>query len=256
MKILIIGAASGIAYETALTLAQRKHEIYLACHTYKEVDVVKKKMLNYKNITVIKVDILNKRDIQKVLDLDIDVLYNNVAYPQGGSILEAKMDDVRTAFEINVFSYYELLQKVLEQMIIKNSGRIIVMSSLIKDITPPFTSIYASTKCSLSIITRCLQKELKMINNSVKVVLIEPGMYHTGFNNNLLDSKYNNGYYFKNVKNKIYKNEHLLFKLGEHDNYDSIVIQIVRAIEDKHPKRVYKAPIFQSIMCKIYNFLK
>ena len=50
MKILITGAAGGIAYLTALTLAERKHMVYLTCHTKNQVKTVKEKLVNIKNI--------------------------------------------------------------------------------------------------------------------------------------------------------------------------------------------------------------
>lgn len=256
MKILITGAASGIGYLTALTLAQRKHKVYLTCHTKSQMKVLKERLKDNKNITIMKIDITNEKDRKKVLDLDIDCLYNNAAIALGGSILEANMDDVRTNFEINVFSSFRLLQLVLRQMIEKNKGKIIVASSLASKIPIPFAGVYSATKASISSIVYSLQKELFLINKNVKVCLIEPGLYHTGFNQVFLDNKYNNGKYFKNIKDKLYKVEHFLFKKGEKNKLDSIVVEIVKAVEDKNPKKVYRAPISHAVLAKIYSIFK
>ena len=72
MKILITGATSGIGYLTALTLSERNHEVYLTCHTEKEVKNVKDKVKDFKNINVMKLDITKEEDRLKVLNLDID----------------------------------------------------------------------------------------------------------------------------------------------------------------------------------------
>lgn len=256
MKILITGAASGIAYLTALTLAERGHDVYLSCHTDEQVLNVKKKVKDYKNIHVLKIDITNKDDRKKVLDLDVDVLYNHAAVGLGGSILEANMDDIRNSFEVNVFSSFQLLQDVLKQMIAKDKGKIVIMSSLTAIMPLRFGSIYSATKASISVIASCLKKELKTIKSNVDIVLIEPGMYHTGFNSCLMNSKYNDGKYFKKVKDNIYNFEVLFFSLGEKKKLDSIVIQIVRAIEDNKPKSVYRAPISQVLLAKTYNIFK
>lgn len=253
MKILITGAASGIGYLTALTLAKRGHDVYLTCHTKNQVDTVKKKLEGEKNITVMKVDITKKEDHKKVLDLNVDVLYNHAGIALGGSIIEADMDAVRENFEVNVFSSFTLLQLVLRQMIEKNSGRIIVMSSLAASFPIPFAGVYSATKASITSIIKALQKEMLLLATNVKVVLIEPGLYHTGFNQVFLDNKYDGGKYFKDVKKELYTVEHFLVKLGEKKKLDSIVVQIVRAIEDKNPKKVYKAPFIQSKLVKIYS---
>ena len=50
--------------------------------------------------------------------------------------------------------------------------------------------------------------------------------------------------------------EQFIFKFFEKRRLDSIVIKIVRAIEDKNTKRVYKAPFIQSKLAKIYSIFK
>ena len=256
MKILITGAASGIAYLTALTLAEKGHDVYLTCHTDKEVKSVEDKVKDYKNIKVIKVDIAKKEDIKKVLELNLDVLYNNASIGQGGSIIEADMDKVRKSFEINVFSSFYLIKEVMKQMINKDHGRIIEMSSLAGMVSIPFLGIYSATKSSISVLVRALQKELFLMGSNVKIVLIEPGLYHTGFNNILLDSKYDDGKYFDDIKKELYNVEHFLFKMIERKELDSIVVQIIRAIEDEKPKKVYRAPFIQAKIAKIYSMFK
>lgn len=256
MKILITGAASGIGYLTALTLAQRGHEVYLTCHTKRQVKLVKEKLGNPINITIMKIDITKEEDRQKVLDLNVDCLYNHAGIALGGSIIEADMDEVRENFEVNVFSSFRLLQLVLRQMVDKDSGRIVVMSSLASSFSIPFAGVYSATKASITSIVKALQKEMFLMETNVKVTLIEPGLYHTGFNQVFLDNKYDGGKYFKDIKKELYNVEHFLFKLGEKKKLDSIVVQIVRAIEDKKPKKVYKAPFIQSKLVKIYSMFK
>ena len=256
MKILITGAASGIGYLTALTLSERGHFVYLTTHTKKEEEILKEKLKDIKNIKVMKIDITDELDRKKVLSLNIDCLFNNAAMGLGGSIIEADMNRVRENFEVNVFSSFELLQIILKQMIDKDNGRIIVMSSLASMFTFPFMGIYSSTKASISSITKSLQKELFFIGTNAKVVLIEPGLYHTGFNQVFLDNKYDDGKYFSDIKEELNKVEHFLVRLGEKEKLDSIVIEIVKAIEEENPKDVYRAPFIQANLAKIYSLFK
>ncbi len=256
MKILITGAASGIGYLTALTLAERKHEVYLTCENNKQVKNVKEKVLDYKNINVMKINITKQEDRKRVLDLNIDCLISNAAIAQGGSIIEANIDKMRENFEVNVFSNFELVKEVLKQMVEKDKGRVVMISSLIANIPLPFTGIYSATKASISNITYTLRKELWLMGSNVGITLVEPGLYHTGFNQVLLENKYDDGKYFEDIKKELYNVEHFAFKTLEKKSLDSIVIKIVRAVEDEKPKSVYRAPLFQSIMGKIYNIFK
>ena len=256
MKILITGAYQGIAYLTALTLAERGHVVYLTCHTLKQVKALKEKLGKPKNITIMKKDITKEKDQKKVLDLNIDCLYNHAGIALGGSIIEADMDEVRTNFEVNVFSSFRLLQLVLRQMIDKDKGRIVVMSSLASTLSIPFAGVYSATKASITSIISALQKEMFLMGTNVKVSLIEPGLYHTGFNQKFLANKYDDGNYFKDIKKELKTFEKFMFKMLENKSLDSIVVQIVRAIEDKYPKKVYRAPFIQSKLVKIYSMFK
>lgn len=256
MKILITGAYQGIAYLTALTLAERGHVVYLTCHTLKQVKALKEKLGKPKNITIMKIDITKEEDQKKVLDLNIDCLYNHAWIALGGSIIEADMDEVRTNFEVNVFSSFRLLQLVLRQMIDKDKGRIVVMSSLASTLSIPFAGVYSATKSSITSIISALQKEMFLMGTNVKVSLIEPGLYHTGFNQKFLANKYDDGNYFKDIKKELKTFEKFMFKMLENKSLDSIVVQIVRAIEDKYPKKVYRAPFIQSKLVKIYSMFK
>ena len=71
-----------------------------------------------------------------------------------------------------------------------------------------------------------------------------------------LENKYDNGKYFKDVKKELRTVEQFIFKTFERKKLDSIVVQIVRAIEDKRPKKVYKAPFMQAKLVKIYSMFK
>lgn len=256
MKILITGAASGIGYLTALTLAEMKHEVYLTCENNKQAKNVKEKVKDYKNINVIPINIVKEEDRKKVLDLNVDCLISNAAIAQGGSIIEADINKVRENFEVNVFSNVELARDVLKQMIEKDKGRVVVISSLISNMPLPFTGIYSATKASISNLTYALKKELWMMGSNVNIALVEPGLYHTGFNQVFLENKYDNGIYFKDIKKELYNLEHFMFNMLEKKELDSIVVQIVRAVTDKKLKKVYRAPISHAILSKLYGIIK
>lgn len=256
LKVLITGAAGGIGYLTALTLAERGYDVYLTCHTNKEVLNTKEKLDDYKNINVLKVDVTKEDDVKKVLSLDVDVLVSNAAKAVGGSIIELDEKKIKDNFEVNVFSNFALIKKVLRQMVEKDSGRIIVMSSLASVVPIPFGGVYSATKASITAMVKSLQKELFLMGTNVKVVLVEPGLYHTGFNQVLVDSKYNNGKYFNDIEEELYNLEHSFLRLFEVKKLDSVVIRIVRAIEDENPKSTYKVPFIQSKLAKIYSMFK
>ena len=258
-KILYTGARSGISNYVINKLIKKDYYIYLTVHTEMQEKVMKEKYKNFKNVECFKLDITDKRDREKIKNLDIDILVNNAAVGEGGSLIEINMDRVRKNFETNVFSSFEIVQIALKNMIRKKSGKIIVMSSLSSIIPLNFLGAYCGTKASLSHMTRILKNEVKKLNKNIKIVLIEPGMYYTGFNQVMLENKYKYmdiDSYFKKQIEIIRKKENFIFSLLEKEKMNSVGNKILKAIYSDNPKFIYRAPLLQNIGARIYNVFK
>lgn len=258
-KILYTGARSGISDYVINKLIQRDYFIYITVHTKYQEEIMKEKYRNNKNIECFKLDVTDKKDKQKLINLDIDILVSNAAIGEGGSLTEMDMDRVRDNFEVNVFSSFEIIQIVLKRMLQRGSGKIIIMSSLASIIPLNFLGSYCGTKASISHMARILKNEVKLLNKNIKIVLIEPGMYHTGFNQVMLENKYKYmgiDSYFKDMIKEIRKKENVLFTLLEKKRLSSIGNKIVEAVNSNNPKFIYRAPLLQSIGAKIYLIFK
>ncbi|MDD4719126.1 MAG: SDR family NAD(P)-dependent oxidoreductase [Bacilli bacterium] len=256
-KILFTGARSGIAHATIKRLLNKDYLIYLTVHTDKQLELVRETYKNNENVICLKIDITNKEDLIKLEGLDIDILVSNASIGEGGSIVEIPMDKVRNNFEVNVFSNFEIIQKVFKQMIKKNNGRIIVMSSLIRLVPINFLGVYSATKASISNLMFTLNNELKYIDTNVRVVLIEPGPYHTGSNQVMLDNKYtwmSKDSYFSSCLEEIRRCENILFNLVEKNSLRSVARTIEKAVESESPRFLYQVPLSHAIGAKFFNF--
>lgn len=254
-KILITGASSGIAASIINKIKDiNEYYIYVTVRTNKQLELVHKKYKNNKNIECFKLDITNEEDINKVKELDIDILINNAAIGEGGSVACIDINRLINNFDVNVFGTVKLTQTVLSNMIAKSSGKIINIASLAGVISLPFASSYSATKASIIKLSIALKNELKLINKNIKIVLIEPGFYYTGFNQVILENKYDDySSYFDECINVIRKREKMILKLLEKKKLDSITNKIVNAIKSDKPKFIYRAPITQVIGAKIYE---
>ena len=237
--ILITGASSGFGKGTAIALAQRGHKIIATTHTEKSSKELaiffKQKNLKIKTF---RLDITSDKDRQKVLQYNIDVLINNAGTGQSGSLAEIPIDIIRSDFETNVFGSIALTQLVLQKMLKKDNGTIIFVSSLAGRITMPFLGSYSMTKFALSSGAEAMRKELYKISKNIHISLIEPGAYHTGFNQENIAKKYiwmDKSSYFYSIINKIKKEEERYFKLVELKSIESIVKKFVQASESRKP---------------------
>ena len=251
-KILITGARSGMIYPVIQRL-KRNYFIYVTVHTDSEVKYIKN-LYKENNIECIKLDIT--KDLDKLNKLDIDILVCNAAIAESGSLFEIPLEKVKENYNVNVFSNLDLIQKVSKKMIKKGKGKIVLISSLTSKMVLPFLGSYSSSKASLSAIARSLYYESKLLKSKIDIVLIEPGLYKTGFNKLAFDKKYefmDNDSFFKSQIELIRKVENAYLFLFERRKLKSIANKIYEAITIDNPKFRYSAPFSHNLFSKIIN---
>jgi short-subunit dehydrogenase len=207
---------------------------------------------------VFKLDITIESDRRKTEGHNLDVLINNAGIGESGSLAEIDMDLVRHNFEVNVFSAMELSQLAIKKMLAKKQGTVIFISSLGGRVTMPFLGPYSMTKFALSSGAEALRKEIHRVCRDVHVCLIEPGAYHTGFNQRNIAKKYvwmNSGSPFYSILDKLKAEEEWQFSLTETKTTGSIVKKIVKAAEAAKPKLRYSAPWWQAVGVQLLRML-
>ena len=163
---------------------------------------------------------------------------------------------VRENFEVNVFSNLNIIQKVIKNMIYKGSGRVVIISSLTSKSPLPFLGSYCASKAALSSMARVLHYESMLLKANVQIVLVEPGLYRTGFNKLAFDKKYefmDSDSFFASQIELIRKSENIYLKLIEKKNLTSIGNKIYKAITSDYPRFRYSAPFSHNLFSKIIN---
>ncbi len=253
--ILITGARSGIIHQVIEQLLNKNYHIYVSVHTENELVRIQKKYAEELHITCLKLDIQNKDDYKQLDLLDIDIYIANAAIGMGGSIINMDIDRVRENYETNVFANLELLQYILNKMIERKSGKVILMASLAGIMPIPFLGSYCSTKASLIKWAECLKLELLEAKIPVTISLIEPGLYKTGFNQVMLENKYpeiENEAYFNNMIEFLRLQDKMILKMSK-KNLISISNKICEAIDNKRPRFIYRAPFFEVTAAKLFQ---
>ena len=253
--ILITGARSGIIHQVIEQLLNKNYHIYVSVHTENELVRIQKKYAEELHITCLKLDIQNKDDYKQLDLLDIDIYIANAAIGMGGSIINMDIDRVRENYETNVFANLELLQYILNKMIERKSGKVILMASLAGIMPIPFSGSYCSTKASLIKWAECLKLELLEAKIPVTISLIEPGLYKTGFNQVMLENKYpeiENEAYFNNMIEFLRLQDKMILKMSK-KNLISISNKICEAIDNKRPRFIYRAPFFEVTAAKLFQ---
>lgn len=261
-RVLITGSGTGIGKDAAIALARRGHQVYATTQYEQQAELLNRRGDVEKiPLKAFKLDIRSERDRQIVHRYEIDVLINNAAIGESGSVAEVPLKKYRSVFETNVFSNVALTQEVLKDMITRKRGRLIFITSLAGRVTVPFLSPYSATKYALEAIAGSLQIELKKLRKKgihISVSIIEPGLYATGFNQHMLGTKYewmdDKSYFYDDI-NRMKKKDKRSLALLEVRRNDSIVKKYIEAVETKKPKLRYYEPKIQASFVQLLRML-
>ena len=235
--ILITGATSGIGKTCAEYLSIKGHKVY---------GTGRNPSHNNQDYTLIKMDVTDDQSVSDAVkdviskEQKIDVLINNAGMGIAGSIEDTSIEEAKKQFETNFFGNLRVTNTLLPIMRKNKSGHIINISSIGGVISLPFQGLYCASKFAIEGLTESLNYEVK--SHGIKVSLIQPGDFKTGFTGNriLADSS----------KDSIYKdqmNESL--SIMEKDEQsgptpDIIAKKIDSIISSNSPKLRYAVGMF------------
>jgi NAD(P)-dependent dehydrogenase (short-subunit alcohol dehydrogenase family) len=187
---VVTGSSSGIGFETSLLLARNGFYTYATMRNLDKsqaiIDLKEKEKLP---LEILQLDITDelsvKEAIHKIINDQekIDVLVNNAGYALVGPFEELSIEEFKEQFETNVFGAIRLMQGVLPIMRRQRDGTIVNISSVAGRVGFPLTSAYVSSKFALEGLSESIAYEIEQFG--IKVILIEPGVIRTNFNNNL-----------------------------------------------------------------------
>lgn len=255
-KILITGSGSGLGKMAAISLAKRGHIVYATTFYENQTQELNKYAKeNNLNLTSFKLDIRDKSDLEKLNNIEYDTLINNAAIGDSGSLSEVNINRIKNVFNTNIFATLNITQLAIKKFIENKKGKVIFISSLSGRTAIKFLGPYCTTKFCLQGIAECLKKEMKMLEYAdIKIKLIEPGAYATGFNKINTAKKYKwmeQKSYFKFRLDSLKENEEMTWNFLESKNFKPIIKQYVKAVEDNNYKFRYCRPFIQKLAIKI-----
>lgn len=178
--IIITGTASGFGKAAAEKLIARGHIVYGG-----DINIEGNKYLNDIGGFPLQMDVTDDEQVRAGIDRiiseqgRIDVLINNAGYGEFATIENINIDDLKHQFDVNVFGYARLQQAVLPYMRKQQTGRVIIVSSVIGKFSLPMLGWYSSTKHAIEAMADALRQEVAALN--IDVVKIQPGAANTGF---------------------------------------------------------------------------
>ncbi len=188
MKALVTGASSGIGRDMAKELAKRGYNLILVARDNKKLEEVSEEIKNnYKvEAKIIQKDLSTKQNCidlyNEVKNEDIDILINNAGFGVHGPIIETDLNKEVNMLETNIMAVHILMKLFLQDMVKKNKGKILNVSSMAAFSPGPLMAGYYSSKAYVYRLSECVKTELKMMKSNVKISVLCPGPVRTNFN--------------------------------------------------------------------------
>ena len=242
--VLITGCSSGIGRASADLLVKAGHTVYA---TARRTETLAE--LEAAGARVLALDVTSDASMAAAVEHieaehgRVGTLVNNAGYGEYGTIEEADLDRVRKMFETNVFGLARLTQLVLPGMRRAHRGRVINIGSMGGRMTFPVGGYYHATKYAVEAISDALRNEVRRFG--IDVVLIEPGMTRTGFEDNVHSSVANGAgteadspyaeLLASNAANTSGGYSNSLMATGP----ESVARVVLKALESEHPRSRY-----------------
>ena len=195
---VITGASSGIGEATAEVLAAEGGAVVVAARREDRLnDIVGRIEGDGGRVLPVACDVTDEDQahalIQRAKDElgSVDILVNNAGVMQLSKIEKGLSDEWRTMFDVNVMGLLYATDAAVQVMKEQGSGYVVNISSVAGRKTRPGVGVYSGTKFAVNAISEALRQEL--IEDNVRVTVIEPGAVETELPNHITDEEAKEG---------------------------------------------------------------
>lgn len=183
---LVTGASAGLGAAFARKLAQRGYNLILVARREERLAKLRDELMSPSGGTVelVCADLSDDLAVANLAAMilgrdDIEILVNNAGFGVQGPFYRADIEKNLAMIRVHVLATVRLTHAVLPQMIARNRGCVIQVSSLASFLTAPGAVSYCATKRYLNSFSLSLQAELQ--NTAIRIQALCPGFTYTEF---------------------------------------------------------------------------
>lgn len=186
----ITGASSGIGEALAYEMARAGATIILSARSERELQRVCAACMFAEKHCIVPLDLAKHHELEDTVTRiwethgPIDILINNAGLSQRYLVADSNFELDKRIMDTNFLGTIALTRPVLKRMLLRNSGQIAVVSSMLGLYGIQTRAAYSASKHALKGYFESLRNEL--INTDVNITLIYPGYINTQITQNAL----------------------------------------------------------------------
>jgi len=181
---LITGAGRGIGRATAVAFAQEGIHVGLVGRTLENLQQVAEELKQYDvKVAIASANVADLDSITAAVESireelgAIDILVNNAGISKFGNFMDLTPEEWTNIIDVNVKGVYYTTRAVLPEMIERNTGDIINISSTAGQKGAPITSAYSASKAAVIGLSESLMLEVRKKN--IRVTTLTPSTVAT-----------------------------------------------------------------------------
>lgn len=184
---LITGASSGIGEEFAHQLASKGMHLILTARRENKLNELAEKLfqLHGTKTAIIPVDLIKHESVEELvteirkLPNPVSLVVNNAGFGNVGSIEDCDLQKISDIVQVNIAVVTKLTYAFLPEMIARNEGGVINISSITAFQPVPYMGVYAASKAHVLHLSEALWAEL--FGTEVRMLALCPGPTKTEF---------------------------------------------------------------------------
>jgi short-subunit dehydrogenase len=176
---LITGGTSGIGYELAKLFAKDGHNLVLVARNEENLEhtAAELRQVNGIEVHTIVADLFEPNAAKTVYDtvkqagITVEYLVNNAGQGEWGRFFRTGLDRDIDIVQLNVVALISLTKYFLQDMVSRNSGRILQLASSFAKTPAPYAAVYAASKAFVLSFSEALVNELEDTEVTVTALL-------------------------------------------------------------------------------------
>jgi uncharacterized protein len=182
---VVTGASSGIGFELAKQFARNGFDLVVAAEDEHITDAARELADLGADVQPVQADLARYDGVEKLYaqvtatGRPLDAVAINAGIGVGGPFAETDLGAELQLVDLNVRSAVHLAKRAVQDMVPRDSGRILFTSSIAATQPGPFEAVYAASKAFLFSLSEALRNELK--DTGITVTAVLPGPTDTNF---------------------------------------------------------------------------
>ncbi|MBN2303317.1 MAG: SDR family NAD(P)-dependent oxidoreductase [Anaerolineae bacterium] len=186
--LLITGATSGIGRAAARLFAAMGDHVAATGRRVDRLDALRAEAEQNNlpgAILPLEADVTDPDAMQRAVALTLaefnrlDVLIANAGIGHRGPLVDSEWADIEHTLRTNIDGVIHSVRAAIPAMRASGGGHIVLISSIVGPLPPPYASVYGASKAAVDALGRALRTELKP--DRIKVSVLWVGQTHTEF---------------------------------------------------------------------------